>query len=281
VPSRAAAGERPSDGGQPLLRVHGLGHAYPDGTPALEGVDLDLAAGEVVALMGPNGSGKTTLLRCLVGLLRPRAGLVELEGQSLLGQATAEICRRVGYLPQLSDDLLFAETVADELTVTLRNHGLLASPPLDPSVLLARLGLADQAEAYPRDLSAGQRQRVALAAIAVTRPRALLLDEPTRGMDYCLKGQLVDLLRAWQADRVGCLLVTHDVELAAQVADRVVRLERGRVVAAGAPADLLATQVARLFPPAGLLTVSDALTALARPPRRSASACPDRGARPS
>jgi energy-coupling factor transporter ATP-binding protein EcfA2 len=244
------------------LRVAGLEHAYADGTPALRGVDLGLGAGEVVALMGANGSGKTTLLRCLVGLLRPRAGTIELDGDSLIGQPTATICRRIGYLPQLSDDLLFAETVADELAVTLRNHGLLAAPPVEPAALLAALGLADVADAYPRDLSAGQRQRVALAAIAITGPGVLLLDEPTRGMDYCLKGELTDLLGAWRAAGTATLLVTHDVELAAQVADRVVRLEGGRVVAEGRPRDLLATQIAQLFPGRGWLTPADVLASL-------------------
>ncbi|HEY3110236.1 MAG TPA: ATP-binding cassette domain-containing protein [Chloroflexota bacterium] len=262
----------PSPAATPLLRVRALTHTYPDGTAALDRVDLDLASGEVVALMGANGSGKTTLLRCLVGLLRPAAGAIELAGQSLLDRPTAAICQLIGYLPQLSDDLLFAETVADELAVTLRNHGQLAFPPIDPSALLARLGLAGEAQTYPRDLSAGQRQRVALAAIAVTRPRALLLDEPTRGMDRCLKGELVELLRGWRAEGTGCLLVTHDVELAARVADRVVILEAGGVAAVGAPGDLLGTQIARLFPGAGLLIVADALSALRRPPRRSAPA---------
>src|SRR5262249_60201148 len=100
------------DPSPPLLSVRNLTHAYPDGTLALDGVDLDLAGGQVVALIGPNGSGKTTLLRCLVGLLRPAAGAIELEGQSLLDRPTAATCQQVGYLPQPCDDLPFARTVA-------------------------------------------------------------------------------------------------------------------------------------------------------------------------
>ncbi len=260
----------PSGTSHPLgatLDIERLHFAYDD-TPVLRGVDLQVAEGELVALMGRNGSGKTTLLKCIVGLLRPQQGEITLSGESLVGQETVAICRRVGYLPQEPDALLFADTVADELAVTLRNHGLLDSPPIAPHDLLAHLGLSDQAASYPRDLSVGQRQRVALSAITVTRPHILLLDEPTRGMDYPAKRELVRLLQEWQAEGAGVLLATHDVELVAQAADRVVVLDQGEVVADGAPAEVLtasslfAPQIAQLFPVTGWLTVEDALTEL-------------------
>jgi energy-coupling factor transporter ATP-binding protein EcfA2 len=249
------------------LHVEGLSFSY-DGTPVLRAIDLQVGEGELVALMGRNGSGKTTLLRCIVGLLRPRQGEIRLAGESLVGRETADVCRSVGYLPQEPDGLLFADTVADELAVTLRNHGLLNRSPLVPADLLARLGLSDLAASYPRDLSVGQRQRVALGAVTVTQPRLLLLDEPTRGMDYPAKRELVRLLREWQGEGAGVLLVTHDVELAAQAADRVVLLGQGGVIADGPPAEVLAgsplfaPQVSRLFPGTGWLTVEDALTGL-------------------
>jgi energy-coupling factor transporter ATP-binding protein EcfA2 len=251
----------------PVLAVHDLHVSYP-GVEALRGVDLELAPGETVALMGPNGSGKTTLLRAIVGLTRARSGAIELDGRSLLGRRTADVCREVGYLPQLSDDLLFAETVAGELLVTLANHGLVDRPPIDPGVLLDRLGLAGLAERYPRDLSVGQRQRVALGAVTVTRPRVLLLDEPTRGLDATLKGVLADLVRGWRDDGMAILLVTHDVELAGELADRVVVLRGGEIAAIGSAHDLLAegpfaTQTARLFPGRDWLTPADALRGLA------------------
>jgi len=251
----------------PSFVIRDLHFAY-DGVDVLHGVNLEIAPGELVTLMGRNGSGKTTLLKCIVGLLRPRRGEIRLAGESLVGQETADICRSVGYLPQEPDDLLFADTVADELTVTLRNHGLLDNPPVAPADLLDRLSLSDLAASYPRDLSVGQRQRVALGAVTVTRPRLLLLDEPTRGMDYPAKRELVRLLREWQAEGAGVLLVTHDVELAAQAADRVVVLDRGKIIADASPAEVLtasslfAPQVARLFPGTSWLTVADALTGL-------------------
>ena len=249
-----------------LFVIRNLHFAY-DQEDILRGINLEVAPGELVALMGRNGSGKTTLLKCIVGLLRPQQGEITLESESLIKQETASICQSVGYLPQEPDDLLFADTVAEELVVTLRNHGLLDSPPIAPADLLARLGLSSLAASYPRDLSVGQRQRVALGAVTVTRPRLLLLDEPTRGLDYFAKRELVRLLREWQAEGVGVLLVTHDVELVAQAADRVVLLSQGEVFADGSPemltaSPLFAPQVARLFPGTGWLTVEDALAGL-------------------
>jgi energy-coupling factor transport system ATP-binding protein len=254
----------------PALAIANLSHAY-DGVPALSGVSLSVAQGEMVALMGRNGSGKSTLLNCVVGLLRPSGGdvRVAVAGRAVLGDETADICRRVGYLPQDPDALLFADTVRDELLVTLRNHGLRPeNSPAPLSELLEVLGLDGEAEAYPRDLSVGQRQRVALGAVTVTRPGLLLLDEPTRGQDYPAKRDLVALLRRWQAAGTGVLMATHDVELVAQAADRVVILSGGEVIADGQAAAVLgasplfAPQVARLFPDTGWLTAEDVLAAV-------------------
>ncbi|MGC9360644.1 MAG: ABC transporter ATP-binding protein [Anaerolineae bacterium] len=257
--------ETPERNQRDLLQVDGLSFAY-NGEPVLRDVDLRLGAGELVALMGRNGSGKTTLLRCVVGLLQPRRGEVRLDGRSLVGRDAADICREIGYLPQTPDDLLFADAVSEELAVTLRNHGLLQRPPLNPDALLETLGLQDVQNRYPRDLSVGQRQRVALAAITVTRPQVLMLDEPTRGLDYRAKRVLADLLKHWQAEGMAILLVTHDVELVAQVAERVVLLSEGRVIADDEPgllssSPLFAPQVARLFPGRGWLTTEDVLAA--------------------
>ncbi len=250
------------------LAIQDLHFAY-NGKPVLQGIDLRIAPGELVALMGRNGSGKTTLLKCVIGLLKPKRGRIKMDDKSLIGQETAEISQNVGYLPQEPSDLLFADTVGDELAITLRNHGLLDRPPIAPDDLLARLDLEELRASYPRDLSAGQRQRVALGAVTVTKPRLLLLDEPTRGLDYQAKRELVRLLREWQAEGTSILLVTHDVELVAQAADRVMLLSQGEIIADEAPevlttSPLFAPQVARLFPGTGWLTTQDALNGLGR-----------------
>ncbi|MCB9422453.1 MAG: energy-coupling factor ABC transporter ATP-binding protein [Ardenticatenaceae bacterium] len=245
-----------------LLTADNLSYAY-NGRSALNQVSLQVNAGETVAVMGRNGAGKSTLLKCLMGLLKPQTGEVVMNGRVVNGRAVAEISREAAYLPQNPDDLLFAETVVEELTITLRNHNLLHQNGV--ANLLDRLGLAPLAEAYPRDLSVGQRQRVALGAVTITRPKLLMLDEPTRGLDYEAKQTLVTIWQQWLAEGMGLLLVTHDVELVAQVADRVIIMSQGEVIASGPTAEILATsplfapQISRLFPDSGWLTVEDAL----------------------
>lgn len=250
--------------GEPVLSVHKLHYAYGDDAPALNGVSLEVAPGELVALMGRNGSGKSTLFNCIVGILAPRRGYIEVESEPVAGREIADICRRVAYLPQNPDLLLFADTVWEELLITLWNHGLdAASAPIQLDELLRLLGLDGCAGENPRDLSVGQRQRVAIGAVTVTAPNLFLLDEPTRGLDYTAKRELVTLLERQKARGVGIMLSTHDVELAAQCADRVIVLSQGEIIAQGDPATVLGTsplfapQVARLFPGSGLLTAED------------------------
>lgn len=249
------------------LSVRNLSFDY-DGKPVLGGVSLEVQPGEAVALMGRNGSGKSTLLKCIIGLLRAKRGEVWVNGRDTRGRDVAEVAREVAYLPQNPDDLLFAETVSDELNITLRNHDLLQLNGVQD--LLRELGLASVAGAYPRDLSVGQRQRVALGAVTITQPRLLLLDEPTRGLDGDTKEDLVAIWRRWLAQGMSLLLVTHDVELAATIADRVVVLSQGEVLAEGTATDILgasplfAPQIAKLFPGRGWLTVEDALDGLSK-----------------
>lgn len=253
----------------PLVAAHQVGVRYGR-TRALDRVNFALHPGEIVAVMGRNGSGKSTLLKTLVGLVRPDAGRVTVVEQDAAKLDVATICQRVGYLPQDPNSLLFADTVMEELAFTLRNHGYdsagdPAALPVPPRELLAQLGIAGLANAYPRDLSVGERQRVALAAILVVKPQALLLDEPTRGLDYGAKAQLADLLLGWRRAGMGIGVVTHDVELAAAIADRMVLMSQGEIIAQGTPGEVLgasplfALQIARLFPGTGWLTPEDVI----------------------
>jgi energy-coupling factor transport system ATP-binding protein len=279
APDAVRADTGPS-GAVPTLVAEDLSVAY-DGKPVLTDVSLALYPGQVTALLGRNGAGKSTLLKALLGLVPRQGGSVWLSGRETSGMAVADICREVAYLPQDPNALLFAETVLDELHITLRNHGVTVEEvSLAPEALLANLGLAHKASAYPRDLSVGERQRAALAAILVTQPSTVLLDEPTRGLDYDAKDRLLALIRGWRVERRAVLLVTHDVELVAEAADRVVILDEGGVAAEGSPVDLLGTpvfgdsqvanpfmpQMVRLFPGTGWLTVADALAGLRHSP---------------
>lgn len=260
------ARRRAPQGETPLYYAEGL-CVRLGGREVLHAVDLELRPGEILALLGPNGAGKTTLLRALLGLQKPSGGRVFFRGITLPNYPPEELFRQVGYLPQDPNQLLFADSVYEELWITLHNHRL---PPDQPRVnaLLEQLGLREVAERYPRDLSVGQRQRVALGAILVTRPLALLLDEPTRGMDALAKRGLVALLKAWRDEGKAILVATHDVELAAECADRVALLEEGRLKHLGPAAQVLPTlgehapQIAQLFPAQGWLTVPQALRGL-------------------
>ncbi len=241
------------------------------GHPALRDVSFSLQPGEVVALMGRNGSGKSTLLKLLAGLHKPGRGSVRLAqaGQESLDTRSAPleaIVRVVGYVPQNPGALLFKDTVLEELAFTRQGHKLPPDPAADRA-LLARLGLAGQAERYPRDLSSGQRQRVALAAILVAQPALLLLDEPTRGLDYAQKEALSAILLEQRRQGRAVLLATHDVELAARCADRVVLLGDGQVVVDGPTRQVMtgslifASQVNKLYRDPRFLVVEDAVAA--------------------
>ena len=235
-------------------------------TEILRGFDLEVRPGELVALMGRNGSGKTTLLRTAMGFHRPGGGQVTLFDRDAVGLDPAERARAgVGYVPQNPAGLLFAERLRDELAFTLKHLG---SRGADPEMILARLGLEHAAERNPRDLSGGERERAALAAVLVGGPRLLLLDEPTRGMDYARKRDLGAVLRDLCAEGAAVLLATHDVELVATIAGRVVLLGDGGIVADGSPRAVLsgsltfATQINKLYGD-GFLAVDDVLDGLA------------------
>jgi energy-coupling factor transport system ATP-binding protein len=227
------------------------------GRPALRGVSVELRRGEVVALMGRNGAGKSTLLRVTAGLHRPSAGSVSVRGTA------PDPGRNVALCPQTPENVLFRDSVADEVETTLRASGR-RRPAED---VLGDLGIADIAQRHPRDLSAGQRLLVAIAAIAATEAPILLLDEPTRGLDPESKACLSGFLTTWASRGDGAMVATHDVELAATIASRVVILAQGEVIADGEPGDILgdspvfAPQMTRVFGP-GWLTPDQVIEAV-------------------
>jgi energy-coupling factor transport system ATP-binding protein len=241
------------------------------GHDLLHQVSLDIARGELIGIMGRNGAGKTTLLRAVMGLIEPTHGRISLDGRDISGLPTEERALTIGYVPQDPRALLFQETVAAELRWTLQQRAdRLSGAAIEERVsrTLARLGIAHLAAAHPREISGGEQQRAALATILVAEPQVLLLDEPTRGLDYLAKETLLAILD--ELKQAGCAigLVTHDVELVAASADRVALLGAGEVVVVGAPQELLnsslifSSQIGKLFRHRPWLTVADALSAL-------------------
>ncbi|KUH38345.1 MULTISPECIES: ABC transporter ATP-binding protein [Streptomyces] len=232
---------------------------------ALRGVDLQVRPGETVALMGRNGAGKSTLLGALVGMVAPASGRVVVGGLVPGRTAPGELVREVGLVPQEPRDLLYADTVAAECAAADTDAG--AAPGACRELVAALLpGVPDGT--HPRDLSEGQRLALALAVVLTGRPRVLLLDEPTRGLDYAAKARLVEVLRGLAARGHAIVLATHDVELAAELAHRVVILADGEVVADGPTHEVVvsspafAPQVAKVLAPLPWLTVAQVEAAL-------------------
>ncbi|MEV7731101.1 ATP-binding cassette domain-containing protein [Streptomyces sp. NPDC088921] len=232
---------------------------------ALHHIDLTIRPGETIALMGRNGAGKSTLLNTLVGLVEPATGTVHVGGAQPHRTAPSDLVRRVGLVPQEPRDLLYTDTVAAECRAADQDAGAAAGTcrALVDDLLP---GVTD--DTHPRDLSEGQRLALALAVVLAARPPLLLLDEPTRGLDYAAKARLVHLLRELAATGHAIMLATHDVELAAELAHRVILLAEGEVIADGPAADVItsspsfAPQVSKILAPQRWLTVAQVRKAL-------------------
>jgi energy-coupling factor transporter ATP-binding protein EcfA2 len=228
--------------GDILVETRGLDAAYQK-RPVLREVAVAIRSGEIVAVMGRNGAGKTTLLRALAGLHPPARGEVRAPTGAPRPGIDVALC------PQEPESVLFRDSVREEIETTVAAR----DSRVDVRELLARLEISELADRHPRDLSAGQRLLVAVGAIVATGAHVLCLDEPTRGLDAGAKRRLVRFLRSHAASGGAAVLATHDVELAGEVADRVVMLADGDVISDGPPEDVIgdspvfAPQTARVF----------------------------------
>lgn len=248
-----------------MVELKNVWFTYPGGREALRNVNCRIEQKEFVVILGENAAGKSTLLKHVAGLLKPGRGSVSVMGRETGKTPLAELARYVGYLSQNPNDYLFQDTVEEELLFTLKNFGLSDFGRIEN--LLDKLNLSHYRTANPRDLSSGERQRVALAAVLASRPQLLLLDEPTRGIDYRLKNELGDLLSELREEGITIIMVTHDIEFAAEYADRVILMFDGRVVNTGSKREVLggtvfySPQMSRLFRGTvdGILTVAEAI----------------------
>ncbi|WP_427894929.1 ABC transporter ATP-binding protein [Kribbella sp. GL6] len=234
---------------------------------ALRGVSISVKAGEVVALMGRNGAGKSTLLNALVGIVPVRSGTAVAAGTDPRRTKPKQLVKAVGLVPQEPADLLYAATVADECASADSDFKVRAG---SCRALLERLAPDVALDVHPRDLSEGQRLCLALAVVLCGAPPLLLLDEPTRGLDYGAKRRLVAILRELAAAGHAVVLSTHDVEMVAEVATRVMVLAEGELVSDGPTAEVIAgspafaPQVAKILAPLPFLTVGEVADALDR-----------------
>jgi ABC-2 type transport system ATP-binding protein len=215
-----------------IVSIHGLDHRYGE-THALAGVDLTVASGECVALLGPNGAGKTTLVGALTGMLAPSAGTVRIDGADPRRPATR---RRLGVVHQHAG---FPRTL--KVRELVSGWAVRAGRPAsDADAALAEVGLHDLTKRRVTQLSGGQQQRLQLAMALVVDPTLLVLDEPTVGLDIDARRRFWATLAARRDRGTAVLLTTHQIEEAAAVADRVVVLHQGTVIASGSPVDLTA-----------------------------------------
>ncbi|MBN1786287.1 MAG: ABC transporter ATP-binding protein [Candidatus Methanofastidiosa archaeon] len=201
---------------------------------AISGIDLSIREGECIAILGENGSGKTTLVKHINGLLKPSSGSVLLSGEDIKGKTIAEIARKVGFVFQNPDHMIFADTVEEEVSFGPRNFAM------DPekikekvSQILAFTRLEQYRDTHPMSLSGGEKQRLALASIIVSDPEVLILDEPTTGLDFKSVNSMIALIREIRDRGKTIILITHDMGLVSHVAERVVLMKDGAIIKDG------------------------------------------------
>jgi energy-coupling factor transport system ATP-binding protein len=234
-----------------IVSVEGVWFAYPGADWTLRDVSVRVEPGEYVAIIGANGAGKTTLAKQLNGLLLPDKGQVRVQGQDTASLRPGDLARAVGYVFQNPDHQIFAATTREEVAFGPGNLGL-----TDPEVLdrvgdaLARFGLDEAADAPPAVLGFPLRRKVALAAVYAMRPRVLILDEPTGGLDRDSVREVMEAVADLHREGHSIVLITHDMRLVASQTERVVLLQDGRIA--------LDTSPARAFAPSGGLGDGDA-----------------------
>jgi len=252
------------------ISIKGLSISY-GAHPALKDINSIVFEGEIVALMGRNGAGKSSLLQSIVGVKAIDRGEISIFEQEPMSLKGAIRRATVGYIPQEPSDLLYAQSVAQECLQADKDNGIASGSTF---ALLLNLVPSISEKTHPRDLSEGQRLALALAVVLSAKPRALILDEPTRGLDYQSKALLIQILKEFVGQPGKCVVIaTHDVELVAELADRVIFLSEGEIVADGPTLDILlaspafAPQVAKVMSPRRWLTVKDVIRALDQPER--------------
>jgi polar amino acid transport system ATP-binding protein len=233
-----------------LVHVRGLAKSFGSHR-VLEGVDLDVTAGEVVVLLGPSGSGKSTLLRCLNHLERPDAGFVRIGGEligyrysggrlhELRPRAITRQRARIGMVFQQFNLFPHKTVLANLIEAPVAAGKSRGEAVAEAEKLLHQVGLSDRTNAYPRQLSGGQQQRVAIARALAMRPDLMLFDEPTSALDPELVGEVLSVMRDLARSGMTMIVVTHEIGFAREVADTVVFLDQGRIVESGPPAEVL------------------------------------------
>lgn len=229
-------GEVKQEDQEVLFALKGLWFSYPEGEEVLKNVDFKIQKGDIWAVMGENVAGKTTLLKIMAGILKPGKGKVFWKERDLKTMRREEIARKISLVPQNPDDYFFLPTLEEEVSFNLKQAGRREE---EKDEILKEFGLLSYAGYNPRDLSMGEKQRLLLAAILALDPDIILLDEPTRGLDYPGKEKLGEWIKNWSRQGKAVVMVSHDVEFAAEYGDKVLLLFNGQIAAMGSKYEVM------------------------------------------
>jgi len=222
--------------GDVVLSIRDLHKIYPGGVHAVKGVSFDVHEGESVAIIGSSGSGKSTVLRCINRLIEPTEGAIELRGEQINTPSANvnEVRSRIGMVFQ-SFELFSHLKVLDNVTLGLRHvRGMSKSEAEEVALdVLERVDMLERIQAYPGNLSGGQKQRVAIARALAMKPEVILFDEPTSALDPELIGSVLQTIRGLSDEGMTMVIVTHEINFARDVADRIVYLDHGKVAEEG------------------------------------------------
>ena len=236
---------------RPIVEVINASYVYPGGIKAIDDISLSIRSGEFIALLGQNGSGKTTLAKLMNGLFKPTKGTVLIKGKDTRKMTVAECARIVGYVFQNPEHQIFASTIYEEIAFGPRNLGI---PEEDVKrrveEALKFVDLKKPMNAFPHLLSVGEKHRVAIASILAMEPELLILDEPTTGIDFGRSLQIMRLLQRLRDKGKAVIVITHDLYLAAEFAERIIILKDGKKFADGPAKEILSNK--RLLVDAGL-----------------------------
>ena len=229
------------------VAVRGISFEY-DGIPALRNVSLEVGEGEVVGVVGPNGSGKSTLLRCIDGILRPRVGVVLVDGEETSKMRRMDLARTMGYVPQGSSGT-FPIRVFEMVLMGRRPYVNWKATRKDVDAVrrvLELMGMEHMAWRYFQELSGGERQKVIIARALAQEPKVLLLDEPTSNLDLRAQIEVLELIKELvRKNELSAMMAMHDLNLAARYSDKLVMLREGQIFAAGRPASVLTRENVR------------------------------------
>ena len=222
-----------------MIEIKGLKKSFGD-LEVLKGIDQNVEEGEVLCIVGPSGSGKSTMLRCINRLEEPTAGEIYIDGELITGDNLDKIRTKMGMVFQ-SFNLFPHMSVLDNLTCGPVNVKKEDKKKAEEKAmnLLARVGLAEKADQFPRNLSGGQQQRVAIARALVMDPEVMLFDEPTSALDPEMVGEVLDVMKALAKEGMTMVVVTHEMGFAKEVANKVIFMDGGYIVEQGTPEEVL------------------------------------------